>query len=303
MEAVRVLEPIAPASRGAPPEGPPPEEFSWFRWLQPVAGSMAIATFVLLTQSMLFAEPAPIDPISVAVFPPDVIALASTPPAKAAPFVPTPNPYPSAAVEAVETFVMMVNRGDSDAVLELMRDEVNRTGTGSAQYPHFPTDAGLWVDGVLDPARVEGFVGYASALPGPVDVSDCACVAGSHISRLVGCSYTTSGGVLAPLGEEPEAGRLYVVVIENRVAGLIRPGDADADLWGRFADWVADSQPNRSLSVLGRSESGFGLDPEYSRESAREQSRLALEMATALADEQLATPESSVTRPHTTRAQ
>lgn len=303
VSAVRVLEPVASASRDAPPRPPTPRELSWSRWLQPLAGSVAIAILVLLTQAVSPAAPGPIDPVSVAVSTPAMVAPAATPPAKAAPFVATPNPYPSPAVETVETFVMMVNRGDSGAVLELMLDEATRPGTGTAQYPHLPTDAGLWIDGVLDRARVEGFVRYVSALPGPVDVSDCACVAGGYIATLVGCSYTTSGGVLAPLGQEPGAGRLYVVMLEGRVAGLIHPGDADADLWDRFAEWVAHTHPISALSVLGSSESGWALDPEYSRDSALEQSRLALEMAGALAVGRLATPQSPVPHPHRTRAQ
>lgn len=264
---------------------------------------MAIAILVLLNQAVSLAERGPIDPISMAVPTSDTVAPASTPPAEAAPFIATPNPYPSPAVEAAEKFVMMVNSGDSGAVLELMLDEVTRPGTGTAQYPHLPTDAGLWVDGVLDRAKVEGFVGYVSALPGPIEVSECGCVAGGYIATLVGCSYATNGGVLAPLGQESDAGRLYVVMIEDKVAGLIHPDNRDADLWDRFADWVARSHPNRSPSILGRIESGGILDPEYSRESALEQSRLAFEMAVAIANGRLATPDSPVTRPHMTRAQ
>lgn len=301
VRAVRALKPIVGASRDDASRRPTRED-SRPRGLQPLAGFVAIATLVLLTQAVLPAEPAPIDPIIVAVSSHDMVAPASTP-AIPANFVATPNPYPSLAVEAAETFVMLVNRGDSGAVLELMFDDATRTGTGTAQYPHLPTDAGLWIDGVLDRAKVEGFVGYVSALPGPVEVSDCEAVAGGYIATLVGCSYTTSGGVLAPLGQKPGAGRLYVVTIEDRVAGLIHPDDADAALWGRFADWVAHRHPNRSLSTLAPIDSGWVLDPDYSREAALEQSRLALEMAVALADRRLTTPVSPVTHPHTSHAQ
>lgn len=297
MGTVRVLEPIAPAYRDPPSRRPKREKLRWLRWLQPLAGSVAIAILVLLTQAVLPTEPASIDPISVAVSIPDMVVPAPTPPAISGPSVATPNPYPSPAVEAVEMFVMMVNSGDSGAVLELMVDEVTRPGTGTAQYPHLPTDAGLWTDGVLDRARVEGFVRYVSALPGRLDVSDCASVAGGSTTTLVGCTYTTSGGVLALLGQEPEAGRLYVVTIKGKVAGLIRTGDVDADLWDRFADWVADNHPNRSLSMLDSIESRWVHDPDYSRETALEQSRLALDMAAALANGELPTPESSVTYP------
>ncbi len=284
MGSVRVLEPIAPVSRDASSRRPTHTELSWSRWLHPLAGIVAIAILVLLTQAVLPVEPAPIDPISAAVSNPDMVASAATPPARAAPFVATPNPYPSRAVEAVERFVMLVNSGDSAAVHELMVDEATRPGTGTAQYPHLPTDAGLWIDGVLDRARVEGFVRYVFALQGPVDLSDCASVAGGSETTLVGCTYTTSGGVLAPLGQKAEAGRLYVVTIGDKVAGLIRAGNADVDLWERFADWVAHSHPDSSLSMLSRIDSEWVLDPEYSHESALEQSRLALEMAAALAD-------------------
>jgi len=299
--AVRVLEPIARVPRDALSQRSTGQESSWPRWLQPLVGSLAIAILVLLTQAVFPAERAPFDPMFLAVSTYDTVAPASPPPAKAASFVATPNPYPSPAVEAVERFVMMVNSGDSGAVLELMLDEVTRPGTGTAQYPHLPTDAGLWVDGVLDHAKVEGFVRYVSALPGPIEVSDCACVAGGYIATLVGCSYTTRGGVLAPLGQGPEAGLLYVAMIEDRVAGLIYPGDRDADLWDRFTDWVARNHPNRALSMVDHTESGWILDPEYSRESALEQGRLALEMAVTLADRQIVTPKRPVTRPHMTR--
>jgi hypothetical protein len=250
---------------------------------------------------MLFAGPAPIGPGSSAVF------TASTPSpvpvtlATAAPFVPTPNPFPSAAVDVVERFVTRVNAGDSDGVLQLMLEEATRSGAGTAQYPHLPTDARLWIDGELDRSRVEGFVGYVSALAGSVDVSDCTAVAGGY-ATLVGCEYSAGGGALAPLGQGPEAGRLYVVTIENRVAGLIRRNDADADLWTRFADWVAHNHPNGLLSLSGLEPGGTAV-PEYSREAALEQSRLAREMAAAVAGGQVDPPQSSSTEPHAARAE
>jgi hypothetical protein len=264
---------------------------------------VAIAVLVLLTHAVVPAESAPFGPISVGVAAPDMVGPPSAPAAETAALVATPNPYPSPAVEAAEKFVRMVNRGDSGAVLELMFADATRPGTGTAQYPHLPTDAGLWIDGVLDGANVEGFVHYVSALPGPVEVSDCTAVAGGYIATLVGCSYRTSGGMLAALGQEPEAGRLYVVMMEDRVAGLIRPGNTNAALWDRFADWVAQSHPNGVPSILARVESGWVLDPDYSRESALEQSRLAFEMADALALGRPASPRSSLPPPRMSRAQ
>lgn len=297
MRAVTVLEPIASTSHDAHTRRPPVNEVSWPSWLQPLAASVAIILLVALTQlthAGSSAESAPLGFISATMAGPHLVAPTPTPPAQAGPSDATSSPYPSSAVLAVEAFMMMVNSGDSDAVLELLLDDVTRPGTGTAQYPHLPTDAGLWSDGVLDKSRVEGFVGYVAALPGPVNVTGCASVAGGVTTTLVGCTYTTSGGVLAALGQGPETGQLYVVTIEDKVAGLIHAGDADVDLWDRFAKWVAHTHPNLPLSRLDHVESGSIIDPEYSRQIALEQTRLASDMAAAPARRQL---ETRVSRP------
>ena len=105
----------------------------------------------------------------------------------------------------------------------------------------------------------------------------------------MGCSYTTSNGVLAPLGRDSAPGRLYVVAIDDKVAGLIHANDTEAELWDRFADWLTHSGPDRSFSMLDRTETGWVLDPDYSGETAGELRRLILDMAAAIADAQIDT--------------
>ena len=86
--------------------------------------------------------------------------------------------------------------------------------------------------------------------------------------------------MLAPLGQKAERGPVYGVMIKHKVAGLIRPGDVHTDLWDRFAEWIALNHPDRA--TVSQIESGWVLDPEYTDESALEQSALAVEMAVAL---------------------
>lgn len=69
------------------------------------------------------------------------------------------------SLAAFRDFAEVVEHGDVKAALELLVDELPQIqGLGAAQWPHLPTDAGLWVDGMLDGDEVEGFVRYFSGL-------------------------------------------------------------------------------------------------------------------------------------------
>ena len=279
-----MLEPHARTSHaallGPPPSGTPggsrhPHLFSG--WV------VACVVLVLVTQLTSPAEQATIWSIEMAVYVPTVVDPEPTPPSTRTSFVATPNPFPSPAVAALETFVTAIDRGDVEAAVELLVDELpNVVGVGTAQYPHVPTDAGLWVDGVLDRVNAVGFVEYLFTVPVSVSVSECTPRAGGFQVTLVTCAYTTSGGVLAPLGQGPETGRLYGVIADEQVAGLIRVGDAQADLWARFADWVTSNHPSRSPSTVTRAESGWVFDPRYTAAGALEHRALAIAMAAEL---------------------
>jgi hypothetical protein len=287
-DAIRVLDPAESDETPSRPQTPDPAPR--LRWPQltvlVVAGVAALLVAGQLAQPV---ESAPFAPLTVAAPDPGMVAPEPPPPP---PPPPSPraiiaaNPIESQAVLVFEKFVTMVNRGDSRAVLELMLPELpDVVGIGTAEYPHLPTDAGLWSDGVLDEDEVEGFVRYVFTLPGSVFVSDCEAWGDGPRVTIVVCHYITSGGVLSALGQKPEGGRLYGVIAEGKVAGTFRRGGVDLDLWEQFTEWTALHHPDRLLQTLGRIDQTPVLDPEYSGDSALEHGALAAEMAEALAEE------------------
>lgn len=254
-----IADPIA-----RPPDVPPRPS-----WAQALVGALAlVAAWALLVGPGSPGGPSPADPDFEPVVPTPIVA-------------PVPI-YSSPAVETFEEFVTIVDRGDTAGALELVAEELPEVlGIGTAQYPHLPTDAGLWEDGRLDRTRLKGFVGYLSALPGSVSIGDCDAFADGPRVVVVSCEYSTTGGVLAPLGQEPEMGQLFGIMVDGRVAGLVRKGDLDLGLWNRFAAWTARNNPGVKLGTADPTEKSWLLDLAYSGDSAREFHALATEMALA----------------------
>jgi hypothetical protein len=75
-----------------------------------------------------------------------------------------------------------------------------------------------------------------------------------------------------------ETGRLFGIMVEDRVAGLARNGEPDVDLWRLLANWTARHRPESTLAK-GPLGEGSVLDLEYSDATAREHVALASAMA------------------------
>ena len=280
-EAVRVLDPTPDDDAGAVPRPPEPGRSSSPK---PLAAIVVAAAVVVALSFFLATDDAP----AIVAPQPEVTEPLTAPPPAAA-VVPTDAPafvgYPAAdAIAAFETFATMIDRGDSRAVIDLMFPEPPRIpGLRSSGWPHLPTEAEWWVDGVLDEEQVAGFVHYISTLPGSVFLSECDGVVFGEPTRLamVTCPYETTGGPLAALGQQPERGHLHATVLDGLVASVERHGTMDRLAWAELAAWAAKEHPELYTEVLGTLDDRRVFDPVYTGDSALAHIELAEELAKA----------------------
>lgn len=208
---------------------------------------------------------------------PDPIALSE-------PVTPPENlqDFRSTAVAAFEDFVAAVNRGDTALAQELMAEELpDVTGLGTTSYPHFPTDPELWIERRLHPANVAGFVEYASNLPAAVFLADCRGFSDGPRVMIAGCSYAAEGGLEELLGRQPESGQMFGFMVDGKVAGVVRSGEVDLEIWNRLAAFAAGYEPDMAPRDLGSVSAAWAFAPAYSAESARQHRALAAAMAAA----------------------
>lgn len=263
--AVRALDPTGPT----PPNGdspPPGDSVDGPRWLGAIVGGLAaVAIIVLLIQPSSPPAPSSIEPIE----PPETPAVAS-------------RSYPAPAVGVFESFVNLIDRGDGSEALALMVDDLpDVLGVGTAEYPQLPSDAKWWTDGRLNRDNVAQFAGYVHTVPGSVSVTDCEDFSDGPQVVVVSCAYTSTGGVFAPLGYEYEDGKLFGIMIDGRVAGVVRKGSdrREAQIWHGLANWAAINRPEVRLRAPILAGAGWKLDPVYSSASAREHQALVRELA------------------------
>jgi len=263
--AVRPLDPTGPT----PTDGnlpPPGHAAGGPRWLGAIVGGLAVfAAVAFLIRPSSPPVPPPFEPIQ----PPAPTALAS------------PS-YATPAVGVFGRFVTLIDQGAGDEAISLMVDELpDVLGVGTSEYPQSPSDAKWWTDGRLNPDNVTDFAGYVHTVPGSVSVTGCEGFADGPRVVVVSCDYTSTGGVLAALGHDPEGGRLFGIMIDERVAGVIRNDSdrRDVQIWHRLASWAAINRPEVQLRAPILAGAGWKLDPVYSSASAGDHQALALELA------------------------
>ncbi len=264
---------------GAPPEPVPEPRRRWW-------GLVAAATGVVAVLAALGPGSGPSSPIEPAPEmplppPPGAAATARSTPSSEAD-VSSPVAAPAGpAVGVFRAFVSGVGRGDTDAVIELLAEQLPAIeGVGTAQWPMLPTDAGLWTDGTLGHDEVAGFVGYLSASRSTTSLRGCESWADGPHAVIATCGYESTGGALTSLGGATESGHFHGVVVAGRVVGLIRHTDIGGEAWPRLAEWLGgDGEP--LPASLGGPARGDELDPVYTAASAVEHRALADEMAAA----------------------
>ncbi len=266
--AVRAIDPTGPTPTDGPTP-PPADPGRRPRWLGVILGGLAaLATLALLVRPSAPPASTALEPIETPEPPPLVSSSFRAP-----------------AIEVFESFLTSIDQGDGDEALSLMLDELpDVLGLGTAEYPQLPSDAGWWTDGRLNRDTVARFAGYVHAVPGSVSVTDCQDFADGRWVIVVSCAYTSTGGALAALGLDREDGRLFGIMIDDHVAGLIRKGadQREGRLWHGLAEWAASNRPEAQLRTPILGGVGWKLDPEYSTASAREHQALALELAASL---------------------
>ncbi len=251
-------------------DAPPRREPRRLPWLVPAVG-MALAVTLLAPGDV--AEP---EPETMAA-----PALAAERPIEH-PHTLEPGYAVAGSVAAFESFVEKVNRGDSAAALALLMPVLPPfEGLGVSQWPFLPTDAGLWVGGIIDQDKVEGFVRYVFNVPGSVFVSDCEAWEHGPLVVVTTCAYETNGGALLALGQRPEQGQIRALMIDHRVVGIARTGQVDLELWRGVVEWAAEVRPERVDSVATRTSGGWALDPVYTAATAWIHGALAEELATS----------------------
>jgi hypothetical protein len=133
---------------------------------------------------------------------------------------------PSPAVTALQGLVASINQGDTEQALQLMLAELPEVpGLGTAEYPYFAGDVGLWQDGLLDRERAAEFVSYFAELPGAVALADCKGFSDGPKVTIAMCSYVAAQGESATSGASLETGRLVGLVVDDKVAGMVRRAD------------------------------------------------------------------------------
>lgn len=270
-ESVRVLDPDKRAREISPHERRHSTATAWLR----LAGALIAIGAVL---GLLMAV-SPSTGMTPASGPEDAPLLAAAISDVEAATHPDPT-------EVFERFVSLVNRGDSAAAAELVADELpDVVGLGVAQWPHLPTNVDLWSDGKLSHDALSGFVRYVFTTPGSVLLSECRDAADGPRVVIVTCAYATSGGVLAALGGQPEHGRVHGFMVGGKVAGTVRHGDTDTDLWERLAAWAATMDADPSGALIAVDGGRWQLDPVYNGDTAVIHESLAVEMAAALKDD------------------
>ena len=181
---------------------------------------VVLAAFFALTSVDFEEGPAPAEPAPTLAAEP---AAAPDPPAPPATgFVSAPSP----AVTALQGLVASINRGDTERALQLMLAELPEVpGLGTAEYPYFAGDVGLWRDGLLDRERAAEFVSYFAELPGAVALADCKGFSDGPKVTIAMCSYVAAQGESATSGAGLETGRLVGLVVDDKVAGMVRRAD------------------------------------------------------------------------------
>jgi len=263
--AVRALDPTVPT----PADGaPPPSESPRYRsqWPAAIVGGLAVVgAIVTIIQPRSPLPPTPLEPIDAT-----------------APAALSSGSYRAPVVEVFESFMALIDHGDGSEALSLMLGELpDVLGVGTAEYPQLPSDAGWWTDGRLDRDNVRQSARYVHAVPGSVSVTDCRDFTDGPRVVVVSCAYTSTGGALAALGLDREDGRLFGIMIDERVAGLIRNGadQREVRLWHRLAEWAAINRPEARLRAPIPGGVGWKLELDYSSASAREHQALAHELA------------------------
>jgi hypothetical protein len=263
--AVRALDPTGPTPADGVP--PPPEDAGRRpQWLAAIVGGLAaVVAIVTIIQPSSPPPPPPLEPI-------EPIAPAAL----------SRGSYPAPAIEEFESFITLIDQGDGSEALSLMVDELpDVLGVGTAEYPQLPSDAGWWTDGRLNRDNVGQFARYVHAVPGSVSLTDCRDFADGPRVVVVSCAYTSTGGALAALGLDREDGRLFGIMIDERVAGLIRDGadQREVRLWHHLAEWAAINRPEAQLRTPILGGAGWKLELDYSSASASEHQALAHELA------------------------
>lgn len=263
--AVRPLDPTGPT----PADGslvPPGQAAGGSRWPSAIVGWLAVLAAIAF---LIRPSPPPVPPPFEPIQPPAPTALTS------------PD-YRAPAVDVFENFIALIEAGNGAEALSLMVDELpDILGVGSAEYPQLPSDANWWTDGRLHRENVAQFAGYVHTVPGSVSVSDCRDFADGPRVVVVSCTYTSTGGILAPLGYEYDDGRLFGIMIDGRVAGMFRKesGRREVQIWHGLAHLAAINRPDVQLRAPILGGAGWKLDPVYSSASAREHQVLARELA------------------------
>ena len=217
-DAVGPLEPIPTVSRdaGRSADAPLPAR----RPPVVMAVLVVLAAFFALTRVDVEEVPAPANPAPTLDSEP---AAAPDPPApRATVFVSPPSP----AITALEGLVASINRGDTEQALQLMLAELPEVvGLGTAEYPNFAGDVGLWRDGQLDQERAVGFVLDVAELAGAVALADCKGFSDGPTVTIAMCSYVAAQGESVTSGAGLETGHLFGLVVEDKVAGMVRRAD------------------------------------------------------------------------------
>jgi hypothetical protein len=212
------LEPIPTVSRdaGRSADAPLPAR----RPPVVMAVLVVLAAFFGLTRVDVGEGPAPAEPAPTLATEP---AAAPDPPAPPATLFVSP---PSPAVTALQGLVASINQGDTEQALQLMLAELPEVpGLGTAEYPYFAGDVGLWQDGLLDRERAAEFVSYFAELPGAVALADCEGFSDGPKVTIAMCSYVAAQGESATSGASLETGRLVGLVVDDKVAGMVRRAD------------------------------------------------------------------------------
>lgn len=261
---------------GATPDTPAPAR----RWPVIVLAVALVATLAIITDRDVDDELRPTHDSTASGLPP-----------------PSLPPDPEAALEEAEAtarrLALMINRGDSVRVLELLAPVVD-TDLGTSQWPLLFGDAGWWAQfesrTVLMERRVTDSVRYFRTIPGAIDVETCSPrpSTDTSIRIVVDCSYTAFGGMRSLIGDRSGAheGILTFVVFDGKVADVRRTPDRGDEAWRALGEWAATADPRGFEAVLGSRDGGVLLQPTYDGAAALEH----IDLATRYAEEQGAKP-------------
>ncbi len=191
----------------------------------------------------------------------------------------------AAAVETVERFTVLVDRGFTHTIVGMLAPRLSvDTELGTSAWPGLPTSPRWWREDagrlVLDTDAVEDFVGYAVAAPGLVLLSDCAArvSAATDDRAVVHCDFETTRTVLEPLGIGSTSGRLAVTLLGGAIADVVLDGGEPLPVWERLSRWAA---VHRAETWERGFDTGPAAAPRYTAAAAVTHTKAAEALAAA----------------------